>query len=80
MISIFVTNTTAALAQVQQHCSPEHAMEGACLPVVKAYPNIEKRLPLTFSIRDYDRDFEIREVTHDSRECCYRTLYVRRFP
>lgn len=79
MISIFVTNETADPAQVQQHCSPEHAAHGACLYTVDALPHTELLLPLTFSIRDYDRDFEIREVTHDSRECCYRTLYVLRF-
>lgn len=79
MISIFVTNETDAKAQVQQHCIPEHAVDGTCLHVVDALPHTELLLPLTFSIRDYDREFDIREVTHDSRECCYRTLYVLRF-
>ena len=78
-IAIFVTNTTAARAQVQQHCSPEHAVDGACLSTVDAFPHTEICLPLTFSIRDYDREFDIREVTHNSGKWRYRTLYVLRF-
>lgn len=78
-ITVFVTNKTGATVRVQQHCSPEHAAEGTCLPIVDAKPDIEVPLPLTFSIRDYDREFDIREVTHNSRECCYRPLYVLRF-
>ena len=79
MITVFVTNKTGAIVHVQQHCSPEHAAQGRCLHTVDAFPHTEICLPLTFSIRDYDREFDIREVTHDSRECCYRTLYVLRF-
>lgn len=79
MITVFVTNKTGAIVHVQQHCSPEHAAEGRCLPTVDARPGIEVPLPLTFSIKAYDREFDIREVTMHSDKCCYRTLYVLRF-
>jgi len=78
-IAIFVTNTTGATMHVQQHCNPEHAVKGSCLPIVDALPHTEVRLPLTFNIKHFDREFDIREVTPDSRECCYPTLYVLRF-
>jgi len=64
---------------VQQHCDPEHAADGACLRDTEVPPGKEVPLPLTFNVKYFDKQFDIRQVTMASDKCCYHLLYVLRF-
>ena len=78
-ITVLVTNHSDATVYVQQHCDPEHAADGACLRDTEVPPGKEVPLPLTFNVKYFDKQFDIREVTMASNKCCYHLLYVLRF-
>ncbi len=78
-ITVLVTNHSNATVHVQQHCDPEHAADGACLNDTEVRPGEEVPLPLTFNVKYFDKQFDIREVTMASDKCCYHLLYVLRF-
>ena len=78
-ITVLVTNHSDATVHVQQHCNPEHAADGDCLRDVEVPPGKEVPLPLTFNVKYFDKQFDIREVTMASDKCCYHLLYVLRF-